>query len=137
MVLSLSHLQRYHERQYGFMWQIVTGDETLCCHFEPESKSQSKQWKRAPRNQTTSKEIKGCSHQFWQGHVMPFFFDHKGLLLVEFLERGITINAPRYQATLQRVQDWILPQPTSFFKDGVDQLGSQLDKCANSFDDYF
>ncbi|GFQ89933.1 histone-lysine N-methyltransferase SETMAR [Trichonephila clavata] len=28
MALSLSHLQRYHEKEYGFPSQIVTGDET-------------------------------------------------------------------------------------------------------------
>ncbi|GFW92757.1 histone-lysine N-methyltransferase SETMAR [Trichonephila clavipes] len=28
MVLSLSHLQRYHEEEYDFLSQIVTGDET-------------------------------------------------------------------------------------------------------------
>ncbi|GFW66498.1 histone-lysine N-methyltransferase SETMAR [Trichonephila clavipes] len=35
--LSLSHLHRYHEKDYGFFSQIVTGDETWCHHFEPES----------------------------------------------------------------------------------------------------
>ncbi|GFY07314.1 mariner Mos1 transposase [Trichonephila clavipes] len=31
---------------------------------------------------------------------MSFLFDHNSPLLVEFLERGTTINAKRYQATL-------------------------------------
>ncbi|GBM24492.1 Histone-lysine N-methyltransferase SETMAR [Araneus ventricosus] len=35
------------------------------------------------------------------------------------------------------VQAWIRQQPTSFFKDGIDRLVSQWDKCANSFGDYF
>ncbi|GFT42451.1 histone-lysine N-methyltransferase SETMAR [Trichonephila clavipes] len=30
MELSLSHLQRYHEKKFGFLSQIVTGDETWC-----------------------------------------------------------------------------------------------------------
>ncbi|GFW39411.1 histone-lysine N-methyltransferase SETMAR [Trichonephila clavipes] len=47
MALSLSHLQRDHQEEYGFLSQIVTGDETWGHHFEPESKRQSKQWKRA------------------------------------------------------------------------------------------
>ncbi|GBO11356.1 hypothetical protein AVEN_111355-1 [Araneus ventricosus] len=47
MALSLSHLQRYHEEEYGFLSHIVTGDEKWCHHFEPESKRQSKQWKHA------------------------------------------------------------------------------------------
>ncbi|GFV34797.1 disintegrin and metalloproteinase domain-containing protein 10 [Trichonephila clavipes] len=35
MALSLSHLQRYHEEEYDFLSQIVTGDETWGHHFEP------------------------------------------------------------------------------------------------------
>ncbi|GBN85421.1 Mariner Mos1 transposase [Araneus ventricosus] len=154
------------------------------------------------------------------GKVMiSFLFDHEGPLLVELLERGTTINAQRYQATLQNVkrainskwigmlsnsvillhdnarphtanagktslqqfqretlehppyspdlspcdfhvfgplkqairrhrfptddevcvwvQAWVRKQPISFFKDGIDRLVSQWDKCANSFGDYF
>ncbi|GFT21113.1 histone-lysine N-methyltransferase SETMAR [Trichonephila clavipes] len=37
MALCLSHLQRYHEEEYGFLSQIVTGEETWDHHFEPES----------------------------------------------------------------------------------------------------
>ncbi|GFX40689.1 histone-lysine N-methyltransferase SETMAR [Trichonephila clavipes] len=61
IALSLSHLQRYHEG-YGFLSQIVTGDETWGYHhhFEPESKRHSKQWKNVLLHQ----EIKGCAHQF-------------------------------------------------------------------------
>ncbi|GFT29985.1 retrovirus-related Pol polyprotein from transposon 412 [Trichonephila clavipes] len=37
-------IKRRHE--YGFLSQIVAGDEAWGHHFEPESKRQSKQWKR-------------------------------------------------------------------------------------------
>ncbi|GFW26299.1 uncharacterized protein TNCV_4423461 [Trichonephila clavipes] len=47
MALSLSHLQRYHEEEYGFQSQIVPGDETWSHHSEPENKRQNKQGKRA------------------------------------------------------------------------------------------
>ncbi|GFQ80360.1 uncharacterized protein TNCT_316101, partial [Trichonephila clavata] len=46
MTLPLGHLQHYPEQEYGFLSQIVTGDETRRHHFEPESKRQSKKWKR-------------------------------------------------------------------------------------------
>ncbi|GFV46274.1 histone-lysine N-methyltransferase SETMAR [Trichonephila clavipes] len=54
--LSFSPLQRYHEMEYGFLTQIVTGDETWGYHFESESKRESKQWKRA--TSPLPKEIK-------------------------------------------------------------------------------
>ncbi|GFV30799.1 histone-lysine N-methyltransferase SETMAR [Trichonephila clavipes] len=46
LALSLNHLQRYME-EYGVLSQIVSVDETWSQHFEPESKRQSKQWKRS------------------------------------------------------------------------------------------
>ncbi|GFU28880.1 uncharacterized protein TNCV_470151 [Trichonephila clavipes] len=33
ITLSLSHLQRYHEEEYGFLLQIDTGDDTWGHHF--------------------------------------------------------------------------------------------------------
>ncbi|GFX09467.1 mariner Mos1 transposase [Trichonephila clavipes] len=47
MTLSLSHLQRCPEKECVFLSQIVPFDKTRCFHFEPESKRQNKQWKRA------------------------------------------------------------------------------------------
>ncbi|GFQ84245.1 mariner Mos1 transposase [Trichonephila clavata] len=40
--------------------------------------------------------------------VMMAFFDHKGPLLVEFLKRGTTINAQRYEATLKNLRRAII-----------------------------
>ncbi|GFU00317.1 mariner Mos1 transposase [Trichonephila clavipes] len=96
MALSLSHLQHYHEEEYGFLPQIVTGDETWCHHFEPERKH----WKR-----TTSPPLE--KHIISGKVMMSFLFYHKGSLLVEFLERGTTINAQRYQVeTPRHVVQW-------------------------------
>ncbi|GFS65237.1 histone-lysine N-methyltransferase SETMAR [Trichonephila clavipes] len=84
-----------HREKYGFLSQIVTGDETLCHPFEPESKRQSKQWKRATSSLPKKPKVIHTS----SGKVMMSFFDRKGPLLVELLERGITDNVQRYQAT--------------------------------------
>ncbi|GBM61069.1 Mariner Mos1 transposase [Araneus ventricosus] len=214
-VIRSSNLQRYHEEEYGFLSHIVTGDETWCHHFELESKRQNKQWKHS----TSPPPKKSKAVHTSSSKVMMSFFDHNGPLLVEFLERGTTINGQRYQATLQNlkramkskrpgtlsngvillhdnarphtanavkttlqqfrwetlehppyspdlspcdfhifgplkqairghrfttddevcdwVQAWTRQQPTSFFKDGIDRLVPQWDKCANSFGDYF
>ncbi|GFV23689.1 uncharacterized protein TNCV_3425941 [Trichonephila clavipes] len=47
IVLSFSNLQSNHEEEYGFLSQIVPGDETRSHHFEPESKRHRKHWKHA------------------------------------------------------------------------------------------
>ncbi|GFR16270.1 uncharacterized protein TNCT_460651, partial [Trichonephila clavata] len=43
MALSLSHLQRYHEEESGFLPRKLVVKR--CQHFEPETKRQNKLWK--------------------------------------------------------------------------------------------
>ncbi|GFW53259.1 uncharacterized protein TNCV_4709931 [Trichonephila clavipes] len=61
-------------------------------HFEPESKRQTKQWKRA----TSPPPKKSKAELTNSGKIMMSFFYHKGPLLTEFLERKTTINVQRY-----------------------------------------
>ncbi|GFT97582.1 histone-lysine N-methyltransferase SETMAR [Trichonephila clavipes] len=70
MALSVSHLQLYHEDKYGFLSQIVTGDKTWCHHFKPESKRQSKQWKRVTSPHSKKSKTRRTSF----GKVMMSFF---------------------------------------------------------------
>ena len=119
MALSLSHLQRYHEEEYRFLSHIVTGDETWCHNFEPESKRQRKQWKRATYHlQKKSKAVHTSSSKV----MMTFFLDYKGPLLVDFLEQGTTINGgrfQRYQDTLQNLRRAIKPKLSGMVPNGV------------------
>ncbi|KAJ4447223.1 hypothetical protein ANN_09226 [Periplaneta americana] len=100
MAASLGHSQRYHEEEYAFLSCIVTGDESWCYHFEPESKRQSQQWKHMDSPPPKKSKAMHTS----SGKVMlTFFFDSRGPLLVEFLEHGATINAQRYE--VKRAQE--------------------------------
>ncbi|GFV28754.1 hypothetical protein TNCV_3987041 [Trichonephila clavipes] len=60
MALSLSHLKRLSVT-------IVTGDETWCHHFQPESKRQSKQWKRVTSPPKKSKVVHTSSATICNG----------------------------------------------------------------------
>ncbi|GFW63232.1 histone-lysine N-methyltransferase SETMAR [Trichonephila clavipes] len=71
-VLSLSHLQRYHEEENGFLSQIVTGDETWGDHFEPESKLQSKKWKRATSPPPNKSKVVHTSSVNWFRLNVPY-----------------------------------------------------------------
>ncbi|GFX57151.1 histone-lysine N-methyltransferase SETMAR [Trichonephila clavipes] len=99
-------------------------------HFEPESKRQSKQWKRA--TSPPSKNSKAMHTN--SGKVVMSFFQHKGSLLIEFLERGTTITVQHYQATLQNLRRAIKSKRPDMLSTGVIFLH---DKCANSCSDYF
>jgi len=77
----------------------VTGDETWGFHHTPESKQQSLQWCHThfPRTKKfkTSISVKKI--------MVSVFWDRKGILLVDFMPPGITINAAAYCDILTRL----------------------------------
>ncbi|XP_037560729.1 uncharacterized protein LOC119438774 [Dermacentor silvarum] len=77
---AFQHLFRYHE-DLAFLEWIVTGDESWCHHYEPETKWDSMQWKHP-----SSPPPKKCKAVASAGKVLlNVFFDVQGPLLVEFL----------------------------------------------------
>jgi len=78
---------------------IVTGDETWVFHCTPETKQQSCKWRHS-----TSPKPKKFKQMQSAGKVMAtVFWDRKGLLLIDFLPRGTTINSNRYCDTLRKL----------------------------------
>lgn len=97
---ALTFLQRYHDDGDEFLDRIVTGDETWISHFTPETKQQSMHWRhsgspvRTKFKQTLSVRKVMCT----------VFWDRKGILLIDFLPRGETVNADRYCETLRKLR---------------------------------
>ena len=93
-------LQRHADEGDAFLDNIVTGDETWCHHYEPESKRQSMEWHRP--GSPTQKKFKT---QKSAGKVMcTVFWDSKGVILLDFLEPGTTVNSERYIETLTKLK---------------------------------
>lgn len=92
-------LQRYQSEGNAFMESIITGDESWVHHYEPETKRQSMQWQHL--GSPSPKKFKlGPS----AGKVMiTVFWDKRGIILIEFLPQGQTINSIRYQQTLKKL----------------------------------
>lgn len=93
-------LAQYEDGGDDFLARIVTGDETWLHHFEPETKRQSMEWhhKDSPRK----KKFKSAPSA---GKVMAsVFWDSEGVLLVDIMEPGTTINSTAYVATLKKLQ---------------------------------
>jgi hypothetical protein len=78
-------------KAYGgddFLARIVTGDETWLHHIEPETKRQSMEWHHV--NSPKKKKFKSAPSA---GKVMAtVFFYSEGLLLVDILPQGTTID---------------------------------------------
>jgi hypothetical protein len=96
MVSALSFLQQYAIHG-NFFRCIVTGDETWVHHHSPETKRASMEWKHPG-----SPRLKKFNMVKSADKVMAkVFWDSKGVLLVDFMEKGTTINAASYCATLE------------------------------------
>ena len=87
----------------NFLQHIITGDETWVHYDTPETKRDSMTWKHVD-SPVTKKFKKSFSVKKVMASV---FWDVRGIVLIEFLPRGETINADRYIETLKKVRDKI------------------------------
>lgn len=111
-------LERYETEGETFLNSVVTGDETWVYHHTPESKRQSMQWRH-----THSPSAKKCKTQQSAQKIMAsVFWDRKGLLLIEFLERGETINAARYCETMKKLRRAIKNKRRGMLTTGISLL---------------
>ncbi len=80
--------------------QTVTGDETWINDDTPESKRRSMQWK----HQNSPTVVKFKKPLTVQKSMASVFWDSKGVILVNFIQRGTTINGEQYRNTLMKLQ---------------------------------
>jgi len=96
---TLDFMTQYNEEVENFLCHVVTGNETWVSHEDPKSKEQSMEWRHTSSptkmkfKQTTSTREVMCT----------VFWDRKGVLLVDFLTQGSTINASVCCNTLQKL----------------------------------
>lgn len=115
LLTSRDNLALFEQNPDDFLQRFVTMDETWVHHYQPESKEQSKQWKRpgspTPRK---AKVIKSA------GKVMAsVFWDAKGVLLLDFLESGKTITGVYYAQLLHRLRENIKAKRPGMLTKGV------------------
>ncbi|GFX76948.1 uncharacterized protein TNCV_2258111 [Trichonephila clavipes] len=96
---AVTFLQRYHD-DGDILNRIVTGDETWISHFNPETKQQSMHWRYSGSPARTK-----FKHMPSVRKVMCMVFqDRKGILLIDFLPFGETVNIDRYCETLRKLR---------------------------------
>ena len=97
---ACSELLKYFHSDKTFLQQIVTRDETWVHHFKPESKRASMEW-----HHPTSPRLKKFKSQQSVGKVMvTVFWDSVGVILVDFMSKGATINSDVYIDTLKKLK---------------------------------
>jgi histone-lysine N-methyltransferase SETMAR len=109
---SAKCLEMYRRNPSEFLRRYITVDETWIHHYTPETKEQSRQWTN--RGEPTPKKAKTILSA---GKVMAtVFWDSKGLLYVDYLQKGRTINAQYYADLLQNLSDAIKEKRPHLFK---------------------
>jgi len=115
MGISLQLLERYRGSDGDFLDNLITGDETWLHHTTPETKADSMTWKHpwspTPRKfkvQLSAKKV-----------MATVFWDAKGVLLVDILPHGETINAVRYCKTMDRLREAVRRKRPGLLQKGV------------------
>lgn len=116
MASALDFLTRYDEEGEPLLNRIVTGDETWIKYVNPETKEQSMVW----GHKDSPNKPKKARQDFSSRKLMAtVFWDAKGVLLVEFMERGTTINKDVYCETLKNLRRAIQNKRRGMLTSGI------------------
>lgn len=98
---SEQHLEFFRRDPNDFLSRLVTMDETWLYHYDPETKQQSMEWRHSG-----SPRPKKFRVQKSAGKVLAsIFWDQDGILLIDYLPKGQTINAEYYSSLLVQLKD--------------------------------
>lgn len=101
LAAALTFLEDYDKSGNHVIDRIVTGDETWVKHVNCETKRQSMEWGHTH----SPKKPRKCLQTLSARKIMAtVFWDAQGVILVDFLERGQTINSERYCETLKKLR---------------------------------
>ena len=92
-VLNLSEV----DPPANYFQRFVTMDETWVHHFTPEAKQQSKQWKHPGSPRQRRQRLFHQLERLW-----PWF---SGMLMVDYLQKGQTINGTYYASLLRQLRE--------------------------------
>ncbi|GBN75237.1 Mariner Mos1 transposase [Araneus ventricosus] len=98
-----------------FLKRIVTGDETWICYETPETKRQSLEWQHTGSPKTK----KGKPPLSLKKIMFAVFCDCQGILRVDWMERGTTINVTTYCETLKKLRRSIQNKRRGLLDSGI------------------
>lgn len=88
-----ANLELFSKHGQKFLENIVTEDETPLSLYLPESKRESSEWRKTDEKPPL-KMRSGTSHR--KSLMLSVFWDIKGIILLDFLPNGRTINSDYY-----------------------------------------
>ncbi|GFR72525.1 histone-lysine N-methyltransferase SETMAR [Elysia marginata] len=93
-------LERYNTEGEAFLQHVVTRDKSWVHHCDPECKAQSMEYRY--KNSQSPRKFKVIASA--KKVLFTIFWDMEGVVHMEILERGQTVNTERYISTLQALK---------------------------------
>ena len=81
--------------------RLVTMDETWFYHYDPETKHHSMEWWHSGSPHSKKFRVQKSAGKF----LVSIFWDQDGVLLIDYLPKGQTINAEYYSSLLLQLKD--------------------------------
>jgi len=108
-------LEFFRCNPYDFLSRLVTMDETWLYHYGPRTKQHSMEWwhNGSPRPQKF--RVQKSAAKF----LASIFRDQDGILLIDYLPKGQTINAEYYSSQLVQLKDILKEKRRGKFTKGV------------------
>lgn len=115
---SSENLVLYKQSPTKFLASIVTGDESWVHHFDPLSQQEAKEWTKKgessgarPRQQQSAGKV-----------LLSVFWDEKGVLLTDYLEKGHTVTGLYYVNLIEKLREAIKNKRRGKLSSGVHLL---------------
>ncbi|XP_071102349.1 histone-lysine N-methyltransferase SETMAR-like [Haliotis cracherodii] len=103
VTISGALLTRYNANPDGFHFRIVTSDENWVYHYDLQSKQESMKWKHATSPMTKKFKATRSTKKV----MMTIFWDSKGVIHIDYLPHGTTVNGEYYAKLLNQVRQSI------------------------------
>ena len=108
-------LSRYNVNPENFLSRVVTGDETWVYYYDPPSKFESMEWKHAGSPRTKKFKVSRTTKKL----MATVFWDTDGVIHIDYLPRGTTMNGQYYADLLVRLRESIKEKRRGKIRRGV------------------
>jgi len=89
-------LEFFQRNPNDLLSRLVTIDETWLYHYDPETKQQSMEWRHSGSPRPKNIRVQKSAEKV----LASIFWDQDGILLIDYLPKGQTINAEYYSSPL-------------------------------------
>ena len=103
LVMSEANLAIFEADPGRFVERFLTKDKCWVHHFEPETKRQSMQWKHSTSLAPKKAKVVSSAEKV----MASVFWDAKGIVFIDYLQKGKTINGEYYAKLLRELRQVI------------------------------